>query len=70
MLEVKNVSMLQNKKDKTILNHVSATFEEGIFYTIIRRVVQENNTLIVVSRLRYSSKGTVLCNGEDITKKG
>ena len=23
------------KKDKTILNNVSATFEEGIFYTIV-----------------------------------
>lgn len=36
MLEVKNVSYAyKTKKDKTILNHVSATFEEGIFYTII-----------------------------------
>ena len=31
---------------------------------------RKNNTLIVVSRLRHSVKGTVLCNGEDITKKG
>ena len=36
MLEVKNVSYAyKTKKDKTILNNVSATFEEGIFYTII-----------------------------------
>ncbi|MFR2837172.1 MAG: ATP-binding cassette domain-containing protein, partial [[Clostridium] nexile] len=36
MLEVKNVSYAyKTKKDKTILNNVSATFEEGIFYTIV-----------------------------------
>ena len=36
MLEVKNVSYAyKTKKDKIILNNVSATFEEGIFYTIV-----------------------------------
>ena len=61
MLEVKNVSYAyKTKKDKTILNNVSATFEEGIFYTIIGPSGAGKTTL----------KGTVLCNGEDITKKG
>ena len=58
MLEVKNVSYAyKTKKDKTILNNVSATFEEGIFYTICRSEwCRKNNTLIVVSRLRHSGK--------------
>lgn len=42
MLEVKNVSYAyKTKKDKTILNNVSATFEEGIFILLSVRVVQE-----------------------------
>ena len=58
MLEVKNVSYAyKTKKDKTILNNVSATFEEGIFYTIVGPSgAGKTNTLIVVSRLRHSGK--------------
>lgn len=72
MLEVKNVSYAyKTKKDKTILNHVSATFEEGIFYTIIGPSGAGKTTLLsLLAGLDTAVKGTVLCNGEDITKKG
>ncbi len=72
MLEVKNVSYAyKTKKDKTILNHVSATFEEGIFYTIIGPSGAGKTTLLsLLAGLDAAVKGTVLCNGEDITKKG
>ena len=72
MLEVKNVSYAyKTKKDKTILNHVSATFEEGIFYTIVGPSGAGKTTLLsLLAGLDTAVKGTVLCNGEDITKKG
>ena len=72
MLEVKNVSYAyKTKKDKTILNNVSATFEEGIFYTIIGPSGAGKTTLLsLLAGLDTAVKGTVLCNGEDITKKG
>ena len=72
MLEVKNVSYAyKTKKDKTILNNVSATFEEGIFYTIVGPSGAGKTTLLsLLAGLDTVVKGTVLCNGEDITKKG
>lgn len=72
MLEVKNVSYAyKTKKDKTILNNVSATFEEGIFYTIIGPSGAGKTTLLsLLAGLDTAVKGTVLFNGEDITKKG
>ena len=72
MLEVKKCSYAyKTKKDKTILNNVSATFEEGIFYTIIGPSGAGKTTLLsLLAGLDTAVKGTVLCNGEDITKKG
>ena len=72
MLEVKNVSYAyKTKKDKTILNNVSATFEEGIFYTIVGPSGAGKTTLLsLLAGLDTAVKGAVLCNGEDITKKG
>ena len=72
MLELKNVSYAYKiKKDKTILNNVSATFEEGIFYTIVGPSGAGKTTLLsLLAGLDTVVKGTVLCNGEDITKKG
>ena len=72
MLEVKNVSYAyKTKKDKTILNNVSATFEEGIFYTIVGPSGAGKTThLSMLAGLDTAVKGTVLCNGEDTTKKG
>lgn len=72
MLEVKNVSYAyKTKKDKIILNNVSATFEEGIFYTIVGPSGAGKTTLLsLLAGLDTAVKGTVLCNGEDITKKG
>lgn len=49
MLEVKNVSYAyKTKKDKTILNNVSATFEEGIFYTIIGPSGAGDNAIMMI----------------------
>ena len=49
MLEVKNVSYAyKTKKDKTILNNVSANIEEGIFYTIILTSGAGKTTLLSV----------------------
>ena len=62
MLEVKNVSYAyKTKKDKTILNNVSATFvcyfRGGyLLYHCRSEWCRKNNTLIVVSRLRHSGK--------------
>ena len=69
MLEVKNVSYAyKTKKDKTILNHVSATFEEGIFYTIVGPSGAGKTTLLsLLAGLDTAVKGTVLCNGEDLS---
>ena len=53
------------------MNNVSATFEEGIFYTIIGPSGAGKTTLLsLLAGLDTAVKGTVLCNGEDITKKG
>ncbi len=63
--------LTKQKKDKTILNNVSATFEEGIFYTIVGPSGAGKTTLLsLLAGLDTAVKGTVLCNGEDITKKG
>ena len=53
------------------MNNVSATFEEGIFYTIVGPSGAGKTTLLsLLAGLDTAVKGTVLCNGEDITKKG
>ena len=72
MLEVKNVSYAyKTKKDKIILNNVSAKFEEGVFYTIIGPSGAGKTTLLsLLAGLDTAVKGIVLCDGEDITKKG
>ena len=70
MLEVKNVSYAyKTKKDKTILNNVSATFEEGIFYTIVGPSGAGKTTRNVVSRLRHSGKRDCPLQGRGHYKK-
>lgn len=72
MLEARNVSYAyKTKKDKMILNHVSAKFEEGIFYTIIGPSGAGKTTLLsLLAGLDTPVQGTILCDGTDITKKG
>lgn len=72
MLEVKNVSYAhKTKKDKTILNNLSAVFEEDFFYTIIGSSGSGKTTLLsLLAGLDKPLKGAVLYNSEDITKKG
>ena len=71
MLEVKNVSYAyKTKKDKTILNNVSATFEEGIFYTIVGPSGAGKTTLLsLLAGLDTAVKGTVLAVHDFIASK-
>ena len=72
MLEVKNIYYsYKSKKDKTILNDVSANFKEGVFYSIIGSSGAGKTTLLsLLAGLDKPVKGKVFCNGEDIQKKG
>ena len=70
MLEVKNVSYAyKTKKDKTILNNVSATFEEGIFYTIIGPSGAGKTTLLsLLAGLDTAVKGLSLIHISEPTR--
>lgn len=72
MLEVKDVYYAYKaKKEKTILNHVSAAFEEGTFYAIIGSSGAGKTTLLsLLAGLDTPVKGRICCNGEDIREKG
>lgn len=72
MLEIKNIYYAyKSKKDKTILNDISATFKDGIFYSIVGSSGAGKTTLLsLLAGLDTPVKGAVLCNGEDIQKKG
>lgn len=72
MLEVRNVNYAyKSKKNKVILNHVSATFEEGVFYAIIGSSGAGKTTLLsLLAGLDTPDEGMVLYNGEDIKKNG
>ena len=72
MLEIKNIYYAyKSKKDKTILNDISATFKDGVFYSIVGSSGAGKTTLLsLLAGLDIPVKGAVLCNGEDIQKKG
>ena len=72
MLEMKNIYYAyKSKKDKTILNDISFAFKDGIFYSIIGSSGAGKTTLLsLLAGLDTPVKGAVLCNGEDIQKKG
>lgn len=72
MLEIRNVYYAyKSKKSKTILNGVSAVFEEGVFYSIIGASGAGKTTLLsLLAGLDVPLRGTVLCNGENIQKNG
>ena len=71
MLEVKNVSYAyKTKKDKTILNNVSATFEEGIFYTIVGPSGAGKTTIFnLLTGVYKPTEGIIKLDGQDITGK-
>lgn len=71
MLEMKNIYYAyKSKKDKTILNDISATFKDGVFYSIVGSSGAGKTTLLsLLAGLDTPVKGEVLCNGEDIQKK-
>lgn len=71
MLEIKNIYYAyKSKKDKTILNDISATFKDGVFYSIVGSSGAGKTTLLsLLAGLDTPVKGAVLCNGEDIQKK-
>lgn len=72
MLEVKDVYYAyKSKKEKVILNHVSAAFEEGTFYSIIGPSGAGKTTLLsLLAGLDTPVKGMICWDGEDIKKKG
>lgn len=72
MLEIVNVVyMYRSQKNKKILDHVSATFQKGKFYTIIGASGAGKTTLLsLLAGLDTPVKGTILYNGEDIKKRG
>ena len=72
MLEMKNIYYAyKSKKDKTILNDISATFKDGVFYSIVGSSGAGKTTLLsLLAGLDTPVKGVVLCDGEDIQKKG
>ena len=71
MLEIKNIYYAyKSKKDKTILNDVSAAFKDGVFYSVVGSSGAGKTTLLsLLAGLDTPVKGAVLCNGEDIQKK-
>lgn len=71
MLEVKNVSYAyKTKKDKTILNNVSATFEEGIFYTIVGPSGAGKTTLLsLLAGLDTAVKGLYFAMARTLQKR-
>lgn len=72
MLEMVNVDYAyKSQKDKKILNHVSATFQKGKFYTIVGASGAGKTTLLsLLAGLDTPVNGTILYNGEDIKKRG
>lgn len=72
MLEMKNIYYAyKSKKNKIILNDISATFKDGVFYSIIGSSGAGKTTLLsLLAGLDTPVKGVVLCDGEDIQKKG
>ena len=72
MLEVKNVAMLtKQKKIKPFRINDICYFRGGYFLYYCRSEWCRKTTLLsLLAGLDTAVKGTVLCNGEDITKKG
>lgn len=72
LLECKNVSFYyKSNPDKMILNEMNVKFEEGKIYAIIGSSGTGKTTLLsLLAGLDTPVKGSVLYNGEDISKIG
>lgn len=72
MLELKNVSYYyKSQKDKTILDHVSYEFKNGVMYAILGSSGSGKTTLLsLLAGLDVPVDGTVCVAGKDIMQKG
>ena len=72
MLEIKNAYYsYKSQKDKIILNNVSVSFKDGVFYSIIGPSGAGKTTLLsLLAGLDTPLKGEILCNGQNIQKRG
>ena len=63
--------LTKQKKIKPFRIMIYCYFRGGYFYTIVGPSGAGKTTLLsLLAGLDTAVKGTVLCNGEDITKKG
>ena len=72
ILEAKNILYsYKSKRDKNVLNNVSATFEESTFYAIVGSSGSGKTTFLsLLAGLDNPVSGSILYSGEDIRKKG
>lgn len=72
ILEAKNILYsYKSKRDKNVLNNVSATFEESTFYAIVGSSGSGKITFLsLLAGLDNPVSGSILYSGEDIRKKG
>lgn len=71
ILEAKNILYsYKSKRDKNVLNNVSATFEESTFYAIVGSSGSGKTTFLsLLAGLDNPVSGSILYSGEDIRKK-
>ena len=72
IIEAKNISYFyKSKRDRVILNQVSAAFEEAAFYAIVGSSGSGKTTFLsLLAGLDNPVSGSILYGGEDIRKKG
>lgn len=72
ILEAKNILYsYKSKRDKNVLNNVSATFEESTFYAIVGSSGSGKTTFLsLLAGLDNPVSGSILYSCEDIRKKG
>lgn len=72
IIEAQNINYsYKSKRDKLVLNQVSASFEEGTFYAIIGSSGSGKTTFLsLLAGLDNPVSGRILYAGEDIRRKG
>ena len=72
IIEAKNISYFyKSKRDRVILNQVSAAFEEAAFYAIVGSSGSGKTTFLsLLAGLDNPVSGSIFYGGEDIRKKG
>lgn len=72
IIEAKNINYsYKSKKDKLVLNQVSASFEEGTFYAIVGSSGSGKTTFLsLLAGLDNPVSGSICYAGEDIRKRG